>query len=400
MRHFIAITLAFFLVVAATSAQSIPPARGINDGDQSIPSRIKDSVKGPIDAKDIAAANSLAKSLPITDWLGPMAPIAISPFFGMTVLSGLALFGPDWIADNSLLGAVGVLKNQGMFVAFLMLTVLTSLPRLSKVSKPFAQAVDQLETYSVIVILLVIKFMADFGAPDDQPVAMVQLGIFSMTADTLLSIAMVINVIVINSVKFFFEFLVWLTPVPAIDAVFEFANKGICGLLMALYAFSPTIATIVNIVMLVVAALVFQWIRRRIRFYRTMVTDPILARLWPSYGVPKTGSITVFPKSTLQPFKAKSRLALSKSDVGWELREAGWLGSETLSLDAGAKPTLHLGWMMHTIDVQVAGETQSLTFSRRYDRQMESLMDQLQLSSGSTESPKSPSHSQAVGEFA
>ena len=123
-----------------------------------------------------------------------------------------------------------------MFFVLLALTVLTSVPRLTKVSKPFAQAVDRLETYAVIIILLAIKVISSMESSVDEPaqIAMVQLGVFSFTVDTLLAIAMVINVLVINSVKFFFEFLVWLTPVPLLDAAFEICNKTLCALLMAL----------------------------------------------------------------------------------------------------------------------------------------------------------------------
>ncbi len=160
------------------------------------------------------ATSSWVNSTGVVDWLGPLAPVALSPFFGVTCLSGLALWGPEWVTDNALLGASGPLQSGLLFAVFLVLTILTSLPRLTKVSKPFAQAVDRLETYAVIVILLVIKVEASMETAGDEQVALVQLGIVSFTLDTLLAITMVVNILVINSVKFFFEFMVWLTPVP------------------------------------------------------------------------------------------------------------------------------------------------------------------------------------------
>ena len=192
------------------------------------------------DAKDIAATSSWVNSTEVAQWLGPLAPVALSPFFGVTCLSGLALWGPEWATDNALLGQSGPLRNPTLFFVLLGLTVLTSLPRLTKVSKPFAQAVDRLETYAVIVILLAIKVSSSMESGGDPQVAMVQLGMLSFTVDTLLAIAMAINILVINSVKFFFEFLVWLTPVPFLDAIFEVCNKSLCAALMAIYAYSPT----------------------------------------------------------------------------------------------------------------------------------------------------------------
>ncbi len=333
--------------------------------------------ESPIDADDIAAASGWATTSGVVDWLGPLAPVALSPFFGVTCLSALALWGPDWATDNAVLGVAGPLRNEWLFFIFLGLTLLTSLPRLTKVSKPFAQAVDRLETYAVIVILLVIKLVMSYqaneldagGAPQ---VAMVHLGIISMTLDTLLAVTMVVNILVINSVKFFFEFMVWLTPVPFLDAVFEICNKTLCAVLMAVYAFSPTVATVINLAILLSAALVLRWISRRVRFYRTMVLDPILAKLWSGFGTPRRPELIVFPKDDFGPFKAKSRLRLAGcKDDGWKLSEANWwLPTKQHSIASHANVTVRRGWVMHSIVItDDKGSETLLTFSRRYDQQ-------------------------------
>ncbi|MFG0267906.1 MAG: hypothetical protein ACF8AM_22545, partial [Rhodopirellula sp. JB055] len=125
---------------------------------------IPQALKGEFDTRDIAAATAWADQLNLADWLGPLAPLALSPFFGVACLSGLSLWGPDWITDNALLGSAGPLRSVPLFCVFAVLAVVTSVPRLSKVSKPFAQAMDQLEAYSVIVILLAIKITASMTA--------------------------------------------------------------------------------------------------------------------------------------------------------------------------------------------------------------------------------------------
>ncbi|TWU42857.1 hypothetical protein [Novipirellula artificiosorum] len=342
-------------------------------------SRVEERLEGDFGSADIAAATSWADSLGLADWLGPLAPVALSPFFGVTCLSGLAIWGPDWATDNALLGASGPLQNHSLFFVFLALTVLTSLPRLTKVSKPFAQATDRLETYAVIVILLAIKVIASLDSPgeDQTEVVMVQLGVVRFTVDTLLAVAMVINVLVINSVKFFFEFMVWLTPIPAIDAIFEFCNKSLCVTLMAVYAFSPTIATILNLAILLVAAIVLRWVSRHIRYYRTMVLDPVVSRVWSAYGDPKHPEMVVFCKGAFGPFAAKSRLRLRRDELGqgWQLREANWWmpGGEH-ALDETAAPRIRRGWVMHTIEVtDSSGQTTEFAVSRRYDLALQTL---------------------------
>jgi hypothetical protein len=314
-------------------------------------------LEGSFRAEDAVAASSLVSSIGIADWLGPLAPVALSPFFGVTLLSGSALWGPESISDNVLLGSAGPLRHQGLFFAFLALTILTSVPRLTKVSKPFAQAVDRLEAYAVIVILLVIKVIVSMDSPasaGDAQVAMVQFGILSFTVDTFLAIAMVVNVLVINSLKFFFEFLVWLTPIPFLDAVFEVCNKSLCAALMAVYALSPPLATAINLGILLVAAIVLRWVGRRVRFYRTMVLDPVISRIWSSYAQPQKRDLIVFPRADFGPFRALSRLRLSaaQGDGGWELQEANWwMPANQHSIAAPTKLQVQCGWLTNTIKI-------------------------------------------------
>ena len=357
-------------------------------------------------AKDIASINAWAQTMHIADWLGPLAPVALSPFFGMACLSGLALYGPEALTNNALLGSSGPLKSELLFFVFIGLTLLTSLPRLSKVSKPFAQAIDQLETYSVIIILLAIKFLSISAESETGPqVAMIQLGVLSFTVDTLLMIAMVVNVVVVNSVKFFFEFLVWLTPIPTVDAIFEVCNKALCAALMAVYAFSPTIATIINVVILLAALVVFRWASRRVRFYRTMMMDPVLSRVWPSYGRPKEDALVVFPQSKLGPFKAKSRLKLTKNGEHWKLQEANWwMPTRTHAISADSPPVIKRGWLMHSLSVgdgsADGGRGQhSLRFSRRYDGSLNDLCSRLGLAV-SDKQVGQETHDQPAVEFA
>ena len=371
------------VVPATAMAQS--DRSDLGDGEKSDPQlgiqqRFEEELEGEFGAEEIAATNSLVASAGIVDWLGPMAPVAMSPFFAITCLSGLSLWGPEWVSDNALLRSAGPLKNEWLFVIFLVLTLVTSLPRLTKVSKPFAQAVDRLEAYSVIIILLAIKLVASMEAGDEQPVAVVQLGVVSMTLDTLLAIAMVINILVINSVKFFFEFLVWLTPIPLLDAIFELCNKSICAALMAIYAFSPTLATVINLCLLAAAAVVFRWVSRKVRFYRTIVLDPLIAWVWKGYATPRQPELIVFPKQEIGPFPAQSRLKLLRRQDDWVLQQATWwLPPREHPIPGGGKLTIRRGWFMHTIQIESPEGESALTLSRRYDAVLDQLASQLEL---------------------
>jgi len=322
-----------------------------------------------ISATETAAAQQLAQSISTTEWLGPLAPIALSPFFGIACLSGAAIYGGDWVPGHNMLLENSILKNEYLFWTFTILAVLTSLPRLTKVSKPLAQSLDQLEAYAGVITLLVVKFWAwqDPGMPSGDDIVY-SAGIVSVTMDGLLAIAAIVNIIVVNSVKFFFEFLIWLTPVPFLDACFEAMNKSICVGLLAIYAFSPALATALNLAIFGVSLLVFRWANRRIVFFRHMVIDPILSRIWKSYGTPKLPRLTVFPQDDLGPFAAKSLLYLEPNgEDGWNLTQPRWfLAPLTMELPRESyAPNVCIGWLTNTLDIG-AIETSKLTFSHRY----------------------------------
>ncbi|WP_404307492.1 hypothetical protein [Neorhodopirellula lusitana] len=370
---------------------------------------IPEGLQGDFRPGDIAAATEWADRLNLADWLGPLAPLALSPFFGVACLSGLALWGPEAITDNALLGASGPLRSVPLFTIFAILALLTSLPRLSKVSKPFAQAMDRVEAYAVIVILLAIKITSSYSGDatldsesmalmnSSSPVVM-QAGIVSFTAETLLMIAMTINLLVINSVKFFFEFLVWLTPFPTVDAMFEVGNKATCGILMGIYAYSPMLATAINLLVLFFALIVFRWTARRVKFYRTMLLDPVLALVWRAYGLPNRKGLIVFPQDDIGPFPAKSCLRLTRNpnnQPGWSLQAASswsplsWMpavgggAKRRVTLCEKTPPRLTQGWLTHTLAVKLAnpepGEetTWTLKTSRRHDQHFAVLTETL-----------------------
>lgn len=192
---------------------------------------------------DQQRANALVQTLPLQDVLGSLAPIALSPFFALTCLSGASLLGdagllPDSISDNFMMGANSPLNNETVFIGLLFLTLLTAAPKLTKVSKPFAQAVDQLEAYSGIVAAIAVQFLSQVGVdePTSREVAMVySAGIITASYSTLLMVFSAINIFVVNSVKFFCEVMILISPIPTVDAIFEAINKAFAAFLIAFH---------------------------------------------------------------------------------------------------------------------------------------------------------------------
>ena len=340
------------------------------------------------EAQEAVAAQKFVGDIKIAEWLGPLAPIAISPFFAIALLSGVACYGQDWLPfENGLLAEGSPLANPTLFWVFVVLTVVTSIPRFSKVSKPFAQAADFLETYSVIITVIVIRVLTlKSGADETTEQVVLQAGFLQFTWESLLTIAMVINVIVINTVKFFFEFLIWITPIPTLDAIFEVSNKTLCAGLTALYTYSPLLATILNLVLFAICFLMFRWIHRRVVFYRSMLVDLLCGWVFPKRGEPQTRSLSVFPKSRLDSIPAKAKCVLEKSEAGWVVTQKRLLFSNRtvqLGFDEFEHPQIERGWFTNQI---VFDEETRLVFSQRYRRNMKALAELIDVSLDGAES--------------
>jgi hypothetical protein len=337
----------------------------------------------PLSSNDMAVAQGLGGSVSIAEWLGPLAPIAISPFFGITLLAGISQFGSESLPFNQFISNNPILSNPATFWIFLGLTLLTSLPRFTKVSKPAAQAIDQLETYAAIITIVLLRVLASTGeaagAEEMGPIVM-QAGIFSFSADVLMSIAAIVNIIVINTIKFLFEVSVWLIPFPMVDAALEVANKSACAALMGVYAYNPTLATIINLLIFVACLFAFNWAKRRTGYLRTLLLDPIWTMISPGYAVPKN-SLTVFPQQAFGPFKSKTRLIMQATDEGWTLTRHRFLRTpKTVSLTpAAGSLAVARGLIANRIQT---GDGNCLLFSRRHSSHLPQLADQLNLEMG------------------
>ena len=246
---------------------------------------------------DEAKGELLAKKISNIQVLAPLAPVALSPFFGITCLSGTSILCSNGVLPkNDFLMGNKALDNGLVFAVFLLLSIVTSLPKMTAVSKGFAQAADRLETYAGIISYAFIYFVST-GQDNSTQQVVYAAGIFTFTRDTLLMIAMAMNIIVINTVKYFFELLVWISPIPTLDAIFEAANKAITAALVAIYAFSPYLAMLIDLILFFICLTIFNWARRNVKYYTAIFVTPVIAKL---FG--KTGSIPLHIKAKIASF--------------------------------------------------------------------------------------------------
>lgn len=311
---------------------------------------------GPAIAFDSSAQGSVAGNeqarrisefVAAQDWLGPISAVALSPFFGLACLSGIATYGPDWIRNSPLVSAAGPFNSPIFFWIMTALTLMTSLPRWTKFSKPIAMAFETVEAYSAILILIALRFAAN--AADTSGSATVaatapplyEAGILSLPLEILLSIALAINLIVVNTVKLVFDLLVWLMPVPAIDVLLEAIGKAVAACLIGLYAFSPTLATVLNLGILFVCSLFFFAAKRFLVYCREIYLRPILDKvLGRSPTSTEAHCVFLSRKWNGYPLRTRARLIASANGDPTTLIVPHWFTARQFDVQkSGEKPT-------------------------------------------------------------
>lgn len=342
--------------------------------------------------------------------LGPLAPVALSPFFALTCLSGASLLADsglpftDGIKRNPILGKGSPLHNGVVFAGLLGLTLLTAAPKLTKVTKPLGQAIDQIEAHAGIIAVVVVQLLSsvDFGSePAPAGAMMFQAGIFSFSFGVILAAFSAINIFVVNTVKFFFEVLTWLSPFPLVDAVFEAANKACATALLGIYLWSPTIATVVNLIIFAVCLVVFGWVYRRVVYMRSVLGDPILgwlaekvfrrpAATLTSTRLPSSIAAQVPPCSlVLKAFAGQAMPGVKRKMRGFLVQAEGRVLFARTKLfrppvivplgGADAVVALETGLLSNTVVLtsQSGATATRLIFSRRYNRLLDGIRTQL-----------------------
>lgn len=344
-------------------------------------------------ATDKTKGKQLAKKISALEVLAPLAPVALSPFFGITCLSGTSILcSKGVLPENEFLMGNKALNNGLVFIIFLALSIATSLPKMTAVSKGFAEAADQLETYAGIISYLVIFYLAGSGQDTGTQQVAYSAGIFSFTRDTLLMVAVVINIIVINTVKYFFELLVWISPIPALDAAFEAANKTVAAALVVVYAFNPYIAMFLNVILFLICLLIFNWVRRRIKYYRSMFVSPVIAKLLgktdfspPLHIKARISAVVeqgkpllkVFPARKIHKIKKKEMCYLTSGKEGLFLVKLRLIRQPKIQkLDmTNAQIEISAGLLTNTIEItsQEMTKPAKLTFSKIYNKQIDGI---------------------------
>lgn len=222
--------------------------------------------------------STLAQNASLVESFSLLSPMAISPFWTLFITSFASTLGigNQYIASNPILD-----NGIVLFISFL-LVLITTLPNLTKVSKPIGLTANFLENkagYVIYDLMMVAPHLLQSGESQQQ--GMVTFGFFDIPFSVILMIALALPYfLVVMTVRYFLEILIFLSPIPLLDAFFELIKKGITFFLIVIYFVFPTFGFILSILIFIASFLLFKRAKKVSNFFQYVYVLPILAKLF------------------------------------------------------------------------------------------------------------------------
>ncbi len=221
-------------------------------------------------------------NMDILEVFGPVLPIALSPFFGVAITSLASILASEGVFNNEFLATHPILSNWWIMGIFLILTVLTALPKYTKITGQLGLFIAKIEDYAGLIILVIIQIAPTLfnSEPSDTVAVVYKSGFFEFSYGTLIAAASVANMYVIKVVRFFFDFLIFLSPIPAIDSAFDTIKKTFIILVVGLYVINPLLAFILNVIIFTASAIMFSWVNKRVVYFENIYVNPLKIKIF------------------------------------------------------------------------------------------------------------------------
>lgn len=218
---------------------------------------------------------ALKSNLLLSEQLGMLGPVAISPYWGLFLASAASLFevgGNEYLMTHPMLG------NWLVFILFGLCAICTSIPNITKYSKALGVATSYLEDHvSMIIVILAVVLPIAHQTMGGTPTH----GEFGIIDTSLYTLAMIafsaVYMFIVTTVRLFFEVTAFITPIPFIDTVVEIMKKVSSLILMGIYFVSPEIALGISILILIVAFFIFRKANTTMNYFRQIYIAPIVS---------------------------------------------------------------------------------------------------------------------------
>lgn len=212
----------------------------------------------------------------ILAYIAQLAPMAVNPYLTVFLTSLFSNLGWEntLVTTNPYLGNYWVLGITGTLV------LLTSLPKIlgDKLAGPLAMTINYLDSKAAVLInllILVVPVLFD-QSPALEETAVQTMGIDLDIRTVILIFVSVYYLIVVMTVRFFLETMIFFSPFPLVDSAFEILKIGLTiGLTVLAFAF-PYVAFAIAILSFLISLLFYRRAKRSLQRMKYLFLEPML----------------------------------------------------------------------------------------------------------------------------
>ncbi|MCB9653750.1 MAG: hypothetical protein H6729_06430 [Deltaproteobacteria bacterium] len=243
---------------------------------------------------------------------------ALAGPLGIDPLLAMAMFGlAGWLGIWTPPPGMRAFTMIWVWVTLILLALLLKLGRSSKFTKPFTEAVaGPLESGGGLVVAG--AMVHAFANP--QPSATVEAG---LVQGGLLMIMVVSSVGAIMVLRTALDILIWLSPIPFVDFLFQVAKTILTIGLVALAIFFPTAAVVINVLIILTTAVLVGWATRAATWGLSIVWDLTVGRFSRPSTLPRD-AVVAEDIGPLSAFVVEVGSLPRRSACQLELRAGRW----------------------------------------------------------------------------
>jgi len=216
--------------------------------------------------------------------LAPLPGIAISPSLTAASLAGVALVCETQVHDRlsmlcdvPLVARLNKSSSRGLFFILSAFALVCFLANTGKLQGVFGKALKLLEIGPTLAAyFLVSRDVLDPVAPAGAQTATVMA---AGAGPVLVALGLCMGLVALLLVRLTAEVIVWLSPFPFVDAIFETGSRLVALGFLLLALLSPTAAAVVALLSMGLAMLLVRSSLCTLAFVFSMVIRPLYARL-------------------------------------------------------------------------------------------------------------------------
>lgn len=269
--------------------------------------------------KNTAVLGSVSAQGDLISQLAQLLPMGMNPYATVFVTSILSKMGMhnDFVATNPFFDSWIIVCLFGFL--FLFTSLVGTVFKTNKATAAIGLADNYLSSHAAIIINIIVIIspilFTDIPVEAETPQ---EAGFISIGLKTLLILIVSIYfLVVVTTVRFFIDILIFLSPVPFIDSILEIVKIGITVLFVLISIFYPTFSVILSVLVFLLSLSMYRKAVQLVNKTKYLFVYPLLNLFKNKEKLLKHNnhsSVTVYLKTKTEKFKKGAIVRLVKKE--------------------------------------------------------------------------------------